>query len=246
MTTDLRALRRKDEERELAYKQQLAVDEERIRAEARKMAEAEYQLQLQDREKQLANALEEAELRERSFKDQLAAAENRIKGEARKNADDEYALKLREKDKQLADAWQKVKEAEAKMQQSSQQAQGEALELEIEELLRDAFRDDEISEVKKDQRGADTVQKVIDRKGRLCGAILWESKNAQWSGSVAELRSIILKARGLADDHAEQERAAAAVKAWLLARIEKKRRTPLADEVDTAPGEPCAPERLAA
>jgi hypothetical protein len=65
-------------------------------------------------------------------------------------------------------------------------------------------------------------------------------------GSVAALRSIILKARGLADDHAEQERAAAAVKAWLLARIEKKRRTPSADEVDTAPGEPCAPERLAA
>src|SRR5215212_12187040 len=60
-------------------------------------------------------------------------------------------------------------------------------------------------------------------------------------GSVAELRSIILKARRLADDHAEQERAAAAVKAWLLARIEKKRRTPSADSVETAPDEPCAP-----
>src|SRR6516165_3390282 len=34
-------------------------------------------------------------------------------------------------------------------------------------------------------------------------------------GSAAELRSIILKARRLADDHAEQEGAAAAVKAWL-------------------------------
>jgi hypothetical protein len=40
-------------------------------------------------------------------------------------------------------------------------------------------------------------------------------------GSVAELRSIILKARRLADNHAEQERAAAAVKSWLLAQIEK-------------------------
>jgi hypothetical protein len=35
-------------------------------------------------------------------------------------------------------------------------------------------------------------------------------------GSVAELRSVILKARRLAEDHAEQERAAAAVKTWLL------------------------------
>ena len=39
-------------------------------------------------------------------------------------------------------------------------------------------------------------------------------------GSVAELRSIILKARRLADDHAGQERAVAAVKIWLLAQIE--------------------------
>src|ERR1700758_2064591 len=37
--------------------------------------------------------------------------------------------------------------------------------------------------------------------------------------SVAELRSVILKARRLAHDHAEQERAAIAVKAWLLTQI---------------------------
>ena len=50
--------------------------------------------------------------------------------------------------------------------------------------------------------------------------------NDSCCGSVAELRSIILKARRLADDHAEQERAAAAAKTWLLAQIEKKRRAP--------------------
>src|SRR6266513_6322993 len=48
-------------------------------------------------------------------------------------------------------------------------------------------------------------------------------------GSVAELRSIIIKARRLADNHAEQERAAAALKTWLLAQIGKKRRAPSAD-----------------
>jgi hypothetical protein len=65
-------------------------------------------------------------------------------------------------------------------------------------------------------------------------------------GSAAELRSVILKARRLADDHAEQQRAAAAVKTWLLARIEKKRPAPSADIARTAPDEPYAPERLAA
>jgi hypothetical protein len=54
--------------------------------------------------------------------------------------------------------------------------------------------------------------------------------------SIAELRSVIVKARGLAHDDVERERAAAAVKTWLLAQIEKKR----------AAAEPFVPERLAA
>jgi hypothetical protein len=65
-------------------------------------------------------------------------------------------------------------------------------------------------------------------------------------GNVAELRSIILKARRLADNHAEQERAAAAVKTWLLAQIAKKRSAPPEDVPDTATDVPFVPERLAA
>jgi len=64
-------------------------------------------------------------------------------------------------------------------------------------------------------------------------------------GGVAELRSIILKARCLADDHAEQERAAV-VKTWLLVQLEKKRRAPSADIADTALDARFVPERLAA
>jgi hypothetical protein len=58
-------------------------------------------------------------------------------------------------------------------------------------------------------------------------------------GSLAELRSVIVKARRLAHDDAERERAAAAGKTWLLAQIEQKQ---------TATGEDkqLAPERLAA
>ena len=52
--------------------------------------------------------------------------------------------------------------------------------------------------------------------------------------------------RSLADDLAEQERAAIAAKAWLLARIEKKRPSPSADIADMAPDEPFSFERLTA
>ena len=65
-------------------------------------------------------------------------------------------------------------------------------------------------------------------------------------GSVAELRSVILKARRLAHDDAEQERAAAAVKTWLLAQIEKKRDALPAALRETASDEPFVPSRLAA
>src|SRR3954465_5142128 len=59
-------------------------------------------------------------------------------------------------------------------------------------------------------------------------------------GSLAELRSVIVKARRLAHDDAERERSAAAVKTWLLAQIEQKRTAALAS------GEQFATERLAA
>jgi hypothetical protein len=65
-------------------------------------------------------------------------------------------------------------------------------------------------------------------------------------GSIAELRSVILKARRLAYDNAEQERAAAAVRSWLLAQIAKKRAAPAADIEETAREAPFAPELLAA
>lgn len=70
--------------------------------------------------------------------------------------------------------------------------------------------------------------------------------NDSCCASVAELRSIILKARHLAGDHAEQERAAAVVKTWLLTQIGKKRPAPSAKIGDTTADERVAPARLAA
>ena len=65
--------------------------------------------------------------------------------------------------------------------------------------------------------------------------------------SVAELRSVILKARRLAHDHAERQRADTAIKTWLLDQIEKKRADTAAKEIrTTAPDEQTVSERLAA
>src|SRR3954469_25743121 len=171
--------------------QEAAHREALLRAEAAEEKQRSVALlkQLEEMTTELRSLRRKDEERELAFKKQLAAEEEHLRADARKRADDEYALKLREKDKQLADAWQKVKEAEAKITQGSQQTQGEAPELEIEEILREAFRDDEISEVKKGQRGADITEKIIGRRGRNCGTILWETKNGKWQEAwLAKLR----------------------------------------------------------
>jgi hypothetical protein len=64
-------------------------------------------------------------------------------------------------------------------------------------------------------------------------------------GSAAELRSHILKARRLAYDDVERERAAAAVKAWLLDQIQNRGSARAAHTEKTVPDQPLAPQRLA-
>lgn len=71
----------------------------------------------------------------------------------------------------------------AQLEQGSQQTQGEVLELQVEDQLRRLFPQDEITEVKKGQRGADVTQVVKTPLGVTAGIILWEAKNAQWQAS---------------------------------------------------------------
>jgi len=120
------------------------------------------------------------EERDIEMKKKMMGEEEKIKREVRKQADDEHQIKDLEKDKKLTDALKQVEELKTKMQQGSQQTQGEVLELELERVLKNEFPSDNINEVKKGDRGADVVQEVFDKLSRKTGTILWESKNAKW------------------------------------------------------------------
>jgi len=92
--------------------------------------------------------------------------------------------KLREADlnKKLADMREQVEEMKRRAEQGSQQAQGEVLELLLEEQIGKAFPLDVIDEVKKGARGGDVVHRVMTRSEQQAGLILWEAKRAQnWS-----------------------------------------------------------------
>ncbi len=93
-----------------------------------------------------------------------------------------FALIEAEYKKKIDDAQKANEDLRRKLDQGSQQLQGEVLELELEHMLQSAFFHDQIDEVKKGQRGADVIQTVRTAAGQVCGKIIWEAKRAEnWS-----------------------------------------------------------------
>jgi hypothetical protein len=155
----------------------------REESEEQKQKNIKLQDEISELLKEVRKAREEAQEEKINAQKLIAQEEEKIKLNAKLKFEEEHQLKDLEKDKKLADALQQVEILKTKMQQGSQQTQGESMELELEQKLKSEFPMDQISEVKKGARGADLVQKVVDKLGRSCGTILWESKNAKWSES---------------------------------------------------------------
>ncbi len=108
----------------------------------------------------------------------------------------EYQLRLKELEKQLDDQKKLADEMRRKSEQGSMQLQGEVQELALEEILRNNFPFDEITEVGKGVRGADCIQTVRNNFGQECGKIIYESKRtnafaAEWIEKLkADMRSM--------------------------------------------------------
>lgn len=91
----------------------------------------------------------------------------------------EYQLKNRELEEKLEAQKRLVDEMKRKSEQGSMQLQGEAQELELEDLLRQSFPYDSIEEVGKGVKGADCMLLVRNRFGQECGKIIFESKRTK-------------------------------------------------------------------
>lgn len=171
--------------------------------EAENKLKKRYEEEMGESEKKYKNLLEQLtemnrmnrdlkrkdEERALEFEKKMAAEENKIREEAKKQAGEEQYLKNLEIQKQLQDALKVNEELKNKLQQGSQQNQGEVMELDIENILRNEFITDKITPVGKGVRGADIIQEVWDKNGNNCGKIVWESKNAKWSdGWIAKLK----------------------------------------------------------
>lgn len=127
---------------------------------------------------------QESEQKRLELEKKLAQEEEKIRQEEQKRIAQEYQLKILEKEKKLADALKLVDEYKRKLEQGSQQLQGEVQELALEEILKREFPYDEIREVPKGVEGADVLQIVKNQNGRICGTIVWESKRTKtWNES---------------------------------------------------------------
>lgn len=143
----------------------------------KKLLEQLTQLTIQLRESKKEK--DEAKL---EMQKKLLEEEEKIRMDAQKKSEESFHLKMLEKDKQLADALKANGEMSRKLQQGSQQTQGESFEIEFEKIIKHEFPNDQITEVAKGTKGGDIIQKVIDRNGNVCGTVLWELKNTKiWS-----------------------------------------------------------------
>ena len=167
-----------DFENQVRMLQQTNQEQEERLKEARRQ-----ELEFLRREQELRNKEEELEI---AMQKKILEARNQLSEVIRKEEaersqlrETEFQLRLREMEKQLEDQRKLADEMKRKAEQGSMQLQGEIQELALEELLRQAFPFDEISEVGKGVKGADCIQTIRNQYGQDCGRIIYESKRTK-------------------------------------------------------------------
>lgn len=167
-----------DYENELKLlKQNNLENEERLRLARQKEFDfLKKEQELKNKEQELEILLQKKLMEERSILSQQIRKEEIERTTIKET---EYQLKVKELEKQLDDQRKLAEEMKRKAEQGSMQLQGEAQELLLEELLRDHFPYDTISEVGKGVEGADCMQSVYNKIGTECGQIIFESKRTK-------------------------------------------------------------------
>ena len=162
---------------------QVVLQQRNIKLEEAQKAQAD----LIRKQRELDDAKRELDL---TVEKRVQASITEVRQKAQQAAEDVLKLKVTEKEEQIASMQRQIEELKRRAEQGSQQSQGEALELALEEALRTQFPLDSIVPVAKGEFGGDVLQRVVGPTGQACGSILWESKRTKnWSdGWLAKLR----------------------------------------------------------
>lgn len=163
-----------------AMKQRLAESEQLLEARNAKLAEAQQaQAEALRKQRELDEKTRELEV---TIEKRVQASQAELVAKARQDVTDELKSQVSQKDAQIDSLGRTVEELKRKLEQGSQQTQGEAFELELESLLKGKFPLDSIEPVAKGETGGDIVHTVNGQIGASAGVILWELKNTKnWS-----------------------------------------------------------------
>ncbi|MEG2497721.1 DUF2130 domain-containing protein [Brevundimonas sp.] len=163
-----------------ARDRQLAEMAETLKAKEEKLkASQATEAEMLKKQRDLDDKLREADL---SVQRQVNEGLETVRAAAKLEAEEALSLKVKERDTQIASMQQKIEELKKKAEQGSQQLQGEAQELMLEDTLRSRFPFDQVEPVGKGEFGGDVVQRVVNASGQVCGTILWETKRTRtWS-----------------------------------------------------------------
>jgi hypothetical protein len=182
---ELELARKKLESEAVSAAKKSAAEQERTMTALREDAEAAkadgraLREQLTELTKALREEKKAKENAELEMQKQLTAEANKIREEVQKSADEKQRLNLAAKEKTITDLQKALDEAQRKAAQGSQQLQGEIMELDLEEALASAFRDDDLEPVAKGVKGGDIRQVVKNARGVVCGVMLWEIKRTK-------------------------------------------------------------------
>ncbi|MGT2440876.1 DUF2130 domain-containing protein [Bradyrhizobium betae] len=162
------------------FKGQLAESQQLLQERDAKLAEAQRaQAEALRKQRELDEKSRELEV---TIEKRVQASQAEITAKARQAAVDEVKSQVSQKDAQIESMTRTIEELKRKAEQGSQQTQGEAFELELENLLRSKFPLDLIEPVAKGETGGDIVHTVNGQVGAPAGVILWELKNTKnWS-----------------------------------------------------------------
>lgn len=139
------------------------------------------ELELRKRERKLEEEKKSLELK---VARKIDAEKRKIEEEVTVRIIEERKLKEREKEKLINDLKNQIGDLKRKAEQGSQQLQGEVLELELEEYLKQQFPHDDIKRVPKGIKGGDVLHSIYSTSGHNCGIILWETKRAKnWNNN---------------------------------------------------------------
>ena len=181
--------RRSLEEHQRKLDEQYRVKTEAFRIETQKKAKAEADARVltitQERDAAVAQAKNVQEHAQEQTKKMVADAETKVRDAMAKDYEKKDLARVAEEARKLEAAQKTIDHLQRQLANKTANELGDDAEIDLFEMLRDAFTDDRITRIQKGERGAD-IKHEVRYKGVVAGMILFDSKNRKaWQGMFA-------------------------------------------------------------